>query len=322
MKWLKKIRRGLSLWLRHAKRLSSSRLGWIPIALDMVYCKLHFRITEYEYLKYNFHNFSNRYRKHFVLLYHKRFQYKKTSTKNFTLSKYTFAQRIPDLFVRPMLLLSNCSREAFITFLRNQGKVVIKPDQGSLGANVEIMEYTDDASAGVAYDRFSQGEPMLCEAFIAQHETLQKLNPYSVNTVRIVTILYEGKAEVVAAILRTGAVKDCIVDNLRQGGIGAQVDIPTGIITTFGYDYSSHIYVNHPLSGVQFIGLQIPHWEQAVKCVLEAHSRLPQCKIYGWDIAFTPDGIDIIEANNSPGPLIMQIMDCIPKGQHLLKLLK
>ena len=53
-----------------------------------------------------------------------------------------------------------------------------------------------------------------------------------------------------------------------------------------------------------------------------AHKRLPQCMIYGWDIAITETGADIVEANSKPGTRIMQVMDAVPKGKTVLPLIK
>lgn len=42
----------------------------------------------------------------------------------------------------------------------------------------------------------------------------------------------------------------------------------------------------------------------------------------GWDIAIVPQGIEIVEANMNPGPLLMQLMDGVPKGEKILKHMK
>ena len=62
--------------------------------------------------------------------------------------------------------------------------------------------------------------------------------------------------------------------------------------------------------------------DKAVTLVKEAHKRLPQCMLYGWDIAITETGVDIVEANSKPGTRIMQVMDAVPKGKHVLPLIK
>ena len=101
-----------------------------------------------------------------------------------------------------------------------------------------------------------------------------------------------------------------------------KVDIATGIISTFGKDFKLNSYAYHPVSGVKIIGFQIPHWDEAINLIKTAHKRVPQCALYGWDIAITEDGVDIVEANCHPGSRIMQAMDGIPKGKTLLPMMK
>ena len=207
-------------------------------------------------------------------------------------------------------------------FLKQHKKVILKPDLGSLGRGIEIIEYTNEDAARKRFKEFSLDSPTICEEYIRQHPSLNEMNPFSVNTVRVVTILDNNNVEIIAAVLKTGGSVDKFVDNMHNGGIGAQVDIQTGIVTTHGRNYQFKSYVCHPISGMQFIGYCIPNWEKVTELAKEAHRRLPQCLIYGWDIAVTENGAEIIEANNAPGPLLMQTMDRVPKGKKVIKMMK
>ena len=163
---------------------------------------------------------------------------------------------------------------------------------------------------------------MICEEYIIQHDTMQKFNPYTVNTVRFLSVLVDGKAEVVAANLKSGASADAIVDNVNTGGFGAEVDIPTGIVNAFGMASDFTRFTHHPVTGVPILGFQVPNWDAAIDLVKQAHNRLPQCLFFAWDIAITPDGADIIEANSSPSDQITQAAARIPKGEKIVPMLK
>ena len=256
------------------------------------------------------------------MLIHHRKKYHYFQTRHFTRSKYVFYKRIADLYAREIILAPQCGEDAFIDFFKKHQRIIIKPDTGSLGKGIDIIEYTDEPAAKAAFSQFNEKSPFVCEELIRQHDVLHQLNPSSVNTIRLLTVLVDDHVEVIAATLKTGTQADSVVDNLKSGGLGAAVDVATGIVTTFGKDYQFHSYSHHPLSGIQIIGLQVPHWEKAVQLVKDAHMRLPQCLVYGWDIAITAEGADIIEANNAPGPLLNQTMDCIPKGYLIEPLMK
>lgn len=303
------------------KTACDGKRNYLTIALDLIYCKLRFKIQGDEYLKYNFYNYQNHYRKNFILEHNRR-TYRNLTTPGFTASKYHFYKFIPDLYQREMIVAPYCGEEEFVAFLKKHKKIIIKPDRGSLGVGVEAVEYTDDEAAKQCFQNITEARPFICEEFIRQHKVLNDLNPSSVNSIRMVSLLHNGTVKILSATLKIGAGGDDITDNLSQGGIGAQVDVETGIVTTYGRDFHFHAFTHHPVSGVQIIGLQIPHWDKAVSVIKEAHTRLPQCMIYGWDVAITETGVDIVEANNRPGCRIMQVMDRVPKGELLLPLLK
>lgn len=318
---LKRMKAGLRSFKNAVKKRSKGKLDFLCVAMDLLYCKIRFKITIQEYLLYNFHQFSNRYRKHFILNYH-RTKYHNIVTPAFTGSKFVFYQRIPDLYSRDILLVPYCGVERFLEFFKKHGRIIVKPDTGSIGEGIKLLEYRNDAEAMAFFESVTEDHPFVCEEFIKQHDVINQLNPYSVNTVRLVTFLDDGKVDIVAAVLKIGAGSESITDNMSLGGIGAQIDLDTGIVSSFGRDFYMNRYTHHPVSGKQIIGLQIPHWDKAKNLVKEAHRRLPQCYIYGWDIAITETGVDIVEANNRPGSRIMQVMDCVPKGHKIIPMLK
>jgi len=321
-KKIKQFKGRVSRFKREIRSVAGGKWDAFKIAVDILYCRLRFKVEREEYFNYQLYNYQNRYRKDFILNYHRKKQYRNVVTPNFTASKYFFYKRIPDLFQREITLAPYCGEEAFVEFLKKHKTIIIKPDTGSAGQGVEKVEYTTDEAAKQLFSGFSLSTPMICEEFIRQHSVLNSLNPSSVNCIRLFSLLQNGEVEIISATLKAGLNSDSITDNLTRGGIGAQVDVATGIVSTFGKDFKLDSYAFHPVTGIQIIGLQIPHWEKAVDLVKQAHKRLPQCLLYGWDIAITETGADIVEANNRPGSRIMQVMDGIPKGEKVIPFVK
>lgn len=317
----KKIKRKINTFHSVIKPLSTGKWDCFVITVDYLYCRYLLKVPQDEYLKYNFYNLKGRYRKQFILQ-DQRKKFVNLNTRSFTVSKYVFYKHIPDLFSREMILAPHCGADAFVEFLKKHERIVIKPDKGSLGKGIEVIAYTDDEAAKKYFAGITNARPMVCEQFIHQHSVLKQLNPSSVNTIRIVSFLNGDEVEILAATLKTGAGAGHFTDNLSLGGIGAQIDVPTGIVCTFGKDFDFNTYTHHPASGAPILGLQIPHWDIAIDLVKTAHKRLPQCLLYGWDIAITETGADIVEANSKPGSRIMQVMDGVPKGQKVLPMMK
>ncbi len=321
MKLLKKLKGGFAAIANTAAKVDRSKGSRFLVFCDIIYCRLRFHVRLNEYLEYRFYDYKDRYRKNFILIHDQVHKYKLVNNLYFTQSKYSVFKKIPDLFHREVILAPTCGENVFLDFVKKHNTVVIKPNIGSYGRNIKILKYENDEQVLQHFREIKNDT--VCEKYIHQHKTLNELNPFSVNSLRIVSLRHdEHNIEIVSATLKTGGQAGSFIDNMHGGGIGAQVDIETGIVSTFGFDYSGNRYARHPISGAQFIGINIPNWSKAISLVKEAHSRVDESRIIGWDVAITEDGADIIEANSAPGPRLMQVMDGVPKGESILKVFK
>ena len=75
------------------------------------------------------------------------------------------------------------------------------------------------------------GKPFVMESVLKQNGFLNQINPASVNTLRVNTLIDGDKIVVQACKFRTG-VGDQITDNAHSGGILWLVDSETGQIAT------------------------------------------------------------------------------------------
>ena len=135
------------------------------------------------------------------------------------------------------------------------------------------------------------------------HPDLKKINPESVNTVRVIVINEHGNDPIIPfAFMRIGTKKSGSVDNVAQGGMVCKVDVKTGRF----YDaqtLTDHVYTNverHPDTGEPLEGV-IPNWETVMNGLLDISRYCPQLTWLGYDIAVTQDGFQIIEINSHPG---------------------
>ena len=157
----------------------------------------------------------------------------------------------------------------------------------------------------------------MCEQYIRQHEQMSSLNPTSVNSVRVVTLCDDGEVKIVGATLKAGGEAGTVVDNLHSNGVGAAIDVETGVVVGKARDYQDHTYVYHPVTGVKLVGFAVPYWQEALELIRQTHLDVAECPYLGWDVAITPDGPEIIEINVRPGPKLIQLMDQKPKGKYL-----
>ena len=150
---------------------------------------------------------------------------------------------------------------------------------------------------------------------VFQGEYASKLYSGSVNTLRIVSIRKVGeiKHEIVGAVQRIGTNASAPVDNFRQGGLCALIDLESGVLgkASGGVLLDSNgnriLYSKHPDSGGQIEGVVVPNWKEIKKKIIEITEQLPFFEYIAWDIVVQDNGISVIETNMKSDLAIFQI---------------
>ena len=230
----------------------------------------------------------------------------------------------------------NCMENSLQTDLRQlmlKNKLqtmVLKPRAGRLGENIHIIS-SDDTNISKRSSSLQEGE-YIVEEYIRQHPEMDKINPHSVNSIRIITFLCpDGKVEILGAMLRTSS-STLPVDNFTMGGIAVGIDVETGrlrkegfvkifylqkinernlkenyvLSTTTSNDKKNlltegKIINRSPVTNKEFLNFQIPYWSELKKITLNAQKVFYHIKSIGWDVAIASTGPIIIEGNTSWG---------------------
>ena len=198
------------------------------------------------------------------------------------------------------------SEEQILAFLKEHDRFIVKPDGEYAGTGVYVTSIAELADP-LDFCREVRGNRVILEELVKQHPDTAQVNPESVNTIRINTVIDgKGIAQVFAASFRMG-IGNVKVDNLHHGGIAALVDLKTGKLCSAAYGEEAIPYREHPHSGVFLPGLQLPFWEDAKQMVLRAAAKIPQIRLIGWDVAITASGPILIEGNPNPGLVSIQM---------------
>lgn len=187
--------------------------------------------------------------------------------------------------------------EEIDAFLKRHEHVIAKPDQGFGGAGIDRIDTADIRDVTAWRTHQIERDQTLVEEVLPQHPDLQALYPGSVNTIRLVTFLdAAGDFHVIAGVLRIG--NGGVIDNFAGGGMFTMLD-DEGVTIYPGVDKHSNVFERHPVTGVPITGLRVPMYDDAVSMVERLSRRLPQIPYLGWDVAITPDGPAVIEANHN-----------------------
>ena len=139
----------------------------------------------------------------------------------------------------------------------------------------------------------------IAQEVIRQHPEISRLNSSSLNTLRLVTFLFEGEVYLLSAILRIGA-SNSRVDNVGAGGYACPIE-STGRLSRRAVNRKSEWCETND-SGIRFDSIVIPSYDKAVETVKRLQRRMAHFKIIGWDIGID-DGAEpvLIEYNTAPG---------------------
>lgn len=189
--------------------------------------------------------------------------------------------------------------------LRRYKRVCFKPLEGWAGRGFEAVDID-----GTGVRRVKTGERMtvaefcavldprgaVIEDYLEQHEALSKINPSSVNTLRV----WVSRGRPLLAYLRIGR-EGSLVDNQSAGGIVAPVDLKTGTLSAAIDGLPRReVFTHHPDHGAPIENVTVPFFKEALQLACDAESLFPSINFAGLDVAVSPDGPWIIELNVSP----------------------
>ena len=189
----------------------------------------------------------------------------------------------------------------------NLVKIVVKPQCGAYGSGIHFLTIDDLCSS---LESTYKGEYLL-EEVIKQHSHLDEINPYSINSIRIISIILpDGNVKLLAGMLRTSS-SEFPVDNFSRGGIVVGLDIKSGKLKKEGFFNHSalekttannlrnpgSVIYKHPVTGIEFHNFKLPFWEELIAITIKAHKTFKRIKSIGWDIAIGQDGPVLIEGN-------------------------
>lgn len=202
---------------------------------------------------------------------------------------------------RESKVFDKMSMEDFESFFAKFHTIFVKDTQSFRGKGVVCYSEDQIEPKELFQHLKKSGATYLIEPKIQQIDELAEFHPWSINTIRIVTV-FDNKKDIVHfmnARIRIGNNKRN-VDNFHASGIGANIDLETGIINSVGYDMYENTYIKHPITGKQILGYQIPYWEECKKFAEEAARHIPSVRYIGWDIVILENGdFLLLEGNDN-----------------------
>lgn len=278
------------------------------IFFDMIICALRYQSGYVDYLLFEMWRLNTKERETVLTRGKNNIFVKYYNNKEFNhifLNKNEFNSVFKDYLNREYIILNGNNKDEFNKFLKGKKIIFCKPTSGTHGDSMEKIVVKD--FKGDLYNYLYNKNLVLVEEVVIQCSEMNKLYPYAINTVRIITVnRYDNKQLVVAAYQRIGN-HGHIVDNYNGGGMVVPINEKTGVIEYPAVDKLKNIYYKHPMTNTDIVGFKVPKYKEAVKLALKASKVVKEIRYVGWDIAITDKGPVIIEGNEYPGHDIYQL---------------
>ena len=106
----------------------------------------------------------------------------------------------------------------------------------------------------------------------------------------------------------------------RRDEYAAPVDLITGELGLMCGDKQfgpTDWFENHPVTGSPVTGRIVQHWAEIRDLAIAGHRVFADRMLLGWDVALTPDGPVLVEANAYPDTEFLQRVHRRPIGQKI-----
>ena len=212
----------------------------------------------------------------------------------------TIARKINGLYMNPKYEI--ISEDKLIELCLKAENIIIKKSINSVGGKgIEFWDKNDSIDELKKY--ITNISDFVIQEIIKQHQDISRINESSINTIRIVTFIYNDKINVLSSILRMG-VNGMRVDNASSGGIACGIN-KSGRLNRYATDIKAKVHFKHPSSGIDFEEIVIPNFDKCIALVKKLAPRFYNIsKLISWDLSVGIDGEPIlIEVNLTYGDL-------------------
>lgn len=285
----------------------------VKLFFDMLACSVKYGAGYNDYIIFEFYNMKAKERKTYLTrLKNKKLVTMLNDEKYARIfdEKNLFDKKFAEFMGREVIDLADIGYEEFEKFIDGKDEFFAKPYIGESGKGIEKIKVSDfkDIKELWKYIKREDKNFGVIEEVVVQHPDAARIYPYSLNCLRVVTLVHDGKPNILYAVFKMGN-NGGFVDNLENGGLACHFDLDKGEIIGQGHTSALINYDAHPATGIKFVGYKLPYMDEVKEMVKKAAMMLPEFRYVGWDVCLTPNGPAIIEGNDYPAYDFPQLPD-------------
>lgn len=176
------------------------------------------------------------------------------------------------------------------------GFIILKPSINALAGRGICFWKKDQNSLQELKNIIASHSNLVVQKIVQQHSFMANFTNSCVNTMRIVTLIWEGEVKVTTAVLIMGG-PSAKTNHLHSGGIVCGI-LPDGRLRHTAFDGHLNAYQEHP-NGIRFADVQIPNYDKCLELVKRLAPRMAGVsKFLNWDLTLDENGEPLlIEVN-------------------------
>lgn len=284
------------------------------VVVDMLCCKRLMGFWPFEYFMFDLKNKSLEERRKYVSNLDRTLKLNNVNNRissEILDNKYLTYKVLEEFYGREIIMITSINDyDIFDDFVSRNKKFVKKPENGSMGSGIGLVEVGEKEDTFELLKRLLDDiGSFIAEEVIKPHKCLSKLNPDSVNTIRLTTYNDDKNVYILWPWLKVGRAGS-FVDNSGAGGMGVAIDKDTGMLASAGMDEYGNSFDRHPDNGIEFRGYCIENWPAALelgeKISKALSQRIKGIGFVGWDITYTNDDKWVIVEGNAFPQLVQQ----------------
>ena len=188
------------------------------------------------------------------------------------------------------------NEEEAVQYCVENGAVILKPSVGAMAGSGIFFWRKERNSVEELKAALAASPQIVGQNLIKQHPFLSQFTDSCVNTMRIVTLIWDGEVKVTTAVLIMGG-PTAKTNHLHSGGIVCGI-LPDGRLRHTAFDGHLNAYQEHP-NGIRFADVQIPNYDKCLELVKRLAPRMAGVsKLLNWDLTLDENGVPLlIEVN-------------------------
>lgn len=151
-------------------------------------------------------------------------------------------------------------------------------------------KYISDSQFEGEPNEFCRDIPFQNDDMIIQHPFLNKIFPYTLNTIHLVTYCENNTVSLLSGCLEIGTTESISKHPDELGGISCGMD-QEGNLSSYAYNLNTLEKISkHPQTRFVFAGSQVPYFDHLKSFAINLHLKNKTDDVISWKLALTSTG--------------------------------